>query len=189
MNKIKYMLLLVFIILISGCSTHTHYHSKPIKKIVKKSPVPHNVFVKAGRKFGINYKTLRAIAEVESNNNSLTVNVNKGSRYQGGHRFNSITEANTFMDYTLDREDANYDVGVCQINTWWFDKLNLTNEMLLNPKKNIETAAYIYKYNLSLCNNEINCALSMYNTGKKNSEIGKKYTKKVLLARAKLYTK
>ena len=58
---------------------------------------------------------------------------------------------------------------------------------LNNEEKNIEIAARIYKYNLRQCGNNIICALSMYNTGYKNSTIGRKYAQKVLRKRKEMF--
>ena len=146
-----------------------------------------NYFVEAGNKYNVNYKTLRAIAEVESNNYPYVINVNKGHIFKGSHKFDNSFTANLYMDTILDTTFANYDIGVCQINNWWLDKLDLDNEDLLDPETNIEVAASIYAQNLKRCNYEIYCALSLYNTGKKNSTIGYKYAKKVLRARKKLF--
>jgi len=91
------------------------------------------------------------------------------------------------MDNFLERKNLNYDIGLCQINSWWLSRLNLKNEDLLDYRLNIFVAAKIYNDNVKLCNGDIYCALSMYNTGKKNSSIGIKYAKKVLAIRQKIY--
>jgi soluble lytic murein transglycosylase-like protein len=93
------------------------------------------------------------------------------------------------MDYVLDPTFANYDIGVCQINKLWLKKMGLDNEDLLDRETNINVAAKIYLNNVRRCKNNIYCALSLYNTGKKNSKIGKKYANKVLKARKKLFNK
>ncbi len=93
------------------------------------------------------------------------------------------------MDYVLDPLFLNYDIGICQINKVHLKRLKLDNEELLDRELNIDIAAKIYKYNLGKCNDEIICALSMYNTGYKNSTVGKKYAKKVLKVRRRLIGK
>ena len=91
------------------------------------------------------------------------------------------------MDTILDPLFLSYDVGICQINNQHLDRFNLDNEDLLDIEHNIEVATKIYKYNINKCKNDIICALSMYNTGKRKSEIGKKYAKKVLRMKSKMF--
>ncbi|MEA3553936.1 MAG: transglycosylase SLT domain-containing protein [Campylobacterota bacterium] len=146
------------------------------------------IFFEKGLKYNVNHKTLYAICKVESNHNENVVNVNKSifNIQQGPHYFNSAFKANLYMDYILDPLLLNYDIGICQINKQHLDRLDLDNEDLLDRELNIDTAAKIYKYNLGKCNNEIVCALSMYNTGYKNSTVGRRYAQKVLRIRKKL---
>jgi len=84
-------------------------------------------------------------------------------------------------------KNSNFDTGYCQINSWWLKRLNINVEKLLDKNYNIDLAVRIYKDNLRICKNDIYCALSMYNTGKKNSSIGKRYANRVLKNRKKLY--
>lgn len=148
-----------------------------------------NYFVEIARKENVNHKTIRAICEHESGNYDYVVNVNK-SRWnwkQGPHYFKNKIAANFFMDIYLKPFGMNYDIGVCQINSQHFKRFNLDNEDLLDRETNIMVAAKIYKANVIACNNEIVCALSLYNTGRKNSTIGKAYAKKVLAIRARMF--
>ncbi len=149
------------------------------------------IFVEKGRKYNVNHKTLYAICKVESNHTTNVINVNKSifNIQQGPHYFNSAFKANLYMDYVLDPLLLNYDIGICQINKMHLKRLKLDNEDLLDRELNIDIAAKIYSYNLKRCNNQIICALSMYNTGRKESTIGKRYAKKVLKVRATLNDK
>lgn len=169
MQKNLILAIIIIILMMTGCSSKKNY------------------FIEASKKYNINYKTLRAIAEVESNNYEYVINVNKNHIFKGPHIFDNYFTANMYMDLVLDPTFANYDVGVCQINTFWLDKLGIDNEDLLDRKTNIYIAAKIYKDNLKRCKNNIYCALSMYNTGKKKSKAGYKYAKKVIKARNKLF--
>ncbi len=130
-----------------------------------------------------------AICKSESNFNPYVINVNKSifNIQQGPHYFDTWIGANIYMDLVLDPLFLNYDIGICQINTVHLDRLELDNEDLLEDEKNIETAAKIYSSNLKTCNGDTICALSMYNTGYKNSSIGRKYAKKVLYNRKKMF--
>jgi soluble lytic murein transglycosylase-like protein len=146
------------------------------------------IFIEKGKKYNVNHKTLYAICKVESNHNKNVINVNKSifNIQKGPHYFDSAFKANLYMDYVLDPLLLNYDIGICQINKMHLQRLKLDNEELLDTELNIDIAAKIYSYNLKKCNNKIICALSMYNTGRKKSTIGKKYAKKVLKVRTTL---
>ena len=169
-KRILFFIIVSFLFL--GCS------QKSIKQI----------FIEKGQKYNVNYKTLYAICKIESNHNENVVNVNKSifNIQKGPHYFNSAFKANLYMDYVLDPLRLNYDIGICQINKQHLKRLNLDNEELLDKELNIDIAAKIYKYNLEKCNNQTTCALSMYNTGYKNSTAGKKYAQKVLRIKEKL---
>ena len=169
-KKVLYFSLILFIF--TGCAQKSN----------------EQIFIEKGKKYDVNHRTLSAICKVESNHNANVVNVNKSifDIQKGPHYFNSAFNANLYMDYILDPLLLNYDIGICQINKQHLKRLHFDNEELLDRELNIDTAAKIYKYNLGKCHNEIICALSMYNTGYKNSTIGKKYAKKVLRVRDRL---
>jgi len=146
------------------------------------------IYKEKAKLYKIDYKTLRAIAEVESDNIPYVINVNKKEKkYEGSHVFKTVKEADEYMDKVLEKNKLNYDIGICQINSWWLKRLKLKNEDLLNPTKNIEISARILKHNLYICNNNLECALSVYNTGKKDSKVGNLYAKKVLKARKRIF--
>jgi len=171
-NK-KYILLTfvsVIILFTSGCSSK-------------------NYFLQSAKRHSVNEHTLRAIAEVESNNRSNVVNVNSSifNIQKGPHYFSSWFTANLYMDTILDPLFLSYDVGICQINVEHLKNNSLDNEDLLDDETNIELAAKILRYNLNLCRGDYICALSMYNTGKKNSYTGKRYANRVLRARKRLF--
>jgi len=159
---------LFFILLFSGCA------AKP------------DPFHLAGKKHGVNPKTLKAISVVESGGQDNILYVNSWL-FKGPHKFDNWFTTNLYMDLVLDPFFQNYDIGMCQINSQWIDKFDLDNEDLLDRYINVDAAARIYKYNVRVCKGEIYCALSMYNTGYKHSTIGLKYAKKVLRARKKLF--
>jgi len=165
-----YIFLLVFLLLNTGCSNKQY-------------------FINSSQKYNINEHTLRSIAEVESKNESNVINVNESlfNIQQGPHYFDNWFTANLYMDTILDPLFLSYDVGVCQINVQHFERNGLDNEDLLDDEINIDLAAKIYRHNLSLCNGNELCALSMYNTGHKHSQRGMSYANKVLRARKRLY--
>jgi len=147
------------------------------------------MFVEKGEKYNINHKTLKAICKKESGLKPYVVNVNKSifDIQIGGHYFDTWLGANTYMDLVLDPLGLNYDIGLCQINKIHLDRFDLDNEDLLDEETNIDIAARIYKWNVKACNGNLKCALSMYNTGKKNSSIGMKYANKVIKIRKQMY--
>jgi len=172
-NKVKIFLGLISVMLLStGCSQKDY-------------------FLQAGKKYGVNHRTLRAIAHHESGNKNNVVNVNRSifNVQQGPHYFDNWFTANLYMDTVLDPLFLNYDIGICQINKMYLDKNNLDNEDLLDPEINIDMAAKIYKYNVRACKGNLRCALSMYNTGHKRSKIGFRYADKVIKIRKKYYSK
>lgn len=164
---------LLSIIIFTGCAYKTHQQ----------------IFIEKAKEYNINYKTLHAICQKESSLNVNVVNVNESilDIQRGSHYFDSAFKANLYMDFILDPLLLDYDVGICQINKQHLDRLELDNEDLLDRETNIEIAAKIYRYNLKACNGRIICALSMYNTGTKNSKRGRVYARKVIAIRDKLY--
>mgnify|MGYP003868684097 CR=1 FL=1 len=139
------------------------------------------MFLEQSQIHNVDSKTLKAICKLESGHNAYVINVNKSifDIQRGAHWFDTWIGANLYMDTILDPLGLNYDIGICQINTQHLDRLQLDNEDLLDAQKNIEIAAKIYRYNLTQCDGNRRCALSMYNTGYKNSTIGMKYADKV----------
>ncbi|WP_340621874.1 lytic transglycosylase domain-containing protein [Xenorhabdus siamensis] len=115
----------------------------------------------AAEKFLIDHRLLIAIAEVESNMNPGAIGYNKEND-------KIISE----------------DVGLMQINSSWFPKLEsmgITRRMLLeNPCQNIHVGAWILASNISA--NGINWeSVGAYNSGFKNANapLRMKYAKKV----------
>ncbi len=163
----------LLIILFVGCSSKSLYQK----------------FYDIAKEHNINHKTLIAICKKESNLKPYVINVNKSifDIQRGPHYFNNSFSANMYMDFVLDPLFLNYDIGMCQINKIHLDRFNLDNEDLLDDETNIDIAAKIYKWNVQACNGDIRCALSMYNTGKKDSSIGSIYANKVLRKRKEMF--
>lgn len=165
--------LFVLIIFFSGCSS---------KSLEQK-------FQEISKRNNVNYQTLMAICKKESGLKPYVVNVNKSifNIQKGSHYFDSAFGANAYMDFVLDPLLLNYDIGMCQINKVHLKRLKLDNDDLLDEEINIDVAAKIYNWNVRKCKGDIICALSMYNTGYKNSTIGKKYAYKVLRNRKEMF--
>lgn len=155
-------------------------------------------FIDKAKKYNIDIQTLRAICKHESKFNPYAINVNKNKTAEvkelvGSYNFNIKEEAQLFMNVVFDKPNLSFDVGYCQINNQHFTKNNLESEDLLDIEKNIELSAKIYRYGVDRCikansKNLVECSLSMYNTGKLNTEspIGIKYAQKVINVKNKL---
>ncbi|MEA3352603.1 MAG: transglycosylase SLT domain-containing protein [Campylobacterota bacterium] len=161
------------LLLLGGCSSKSLYQK----------------FNDIARQNNVNHKILMAICKKESNLKPYVINVNKSifNIQKGPHSFDTWIGANSYMDFVLDPMLLNYDIGICQINTVHLTRFDLDNEDLLDTETNIQIAAKIYNWNLRQCKGDIVCALSMYNTGYKNSTIGKRYAKKVLEKKREMF--
>ncbi|WP_439958405.1 lytic transglycosylase domain-containing protein [Rahnella sikkimica] len=118
-------------------------------------------FREAGVKFGVDWRLLQAIAEVESGLNPQAIGLNK----RNGRVLSE-------------------DVGMMQINSSWFPVLKpmgITREMLLkNPCQNIHVGAWILAKNIA--QNGVNwTSVGAYNAGFKeaNEPFRMKYARKV----------
>lgn len=80
-------------------------------------------------------------------------------------------------------KNGSCDIGAMQINTYWLPMLhkqNITDTVLENNEcVNIAVGVWILSTNFYSYGNW-EAALSAYNTGKPNSEVGLRYAKKVL---------
>lgn len=171
MKNLLFIFLIIFVF--TGC------YNKQLKEI----------FIEKSQEQNVDYKIIMSICKHESGFKEYAINVNKSifNIQKGPHFFDSWFSANLYMDTVLDPLFLSYDVGICQINNQHLDRFNIDNEDLLNIEDNIEIATKIYKFNINKCKNDVMCALSMYNTGTKNSEVGNKYAKKVLRIKSKMF--
>lgn len=199
-------LFLSFVLLFSGCSIKT-------TEVVVNNTIVNNtivindeeskiekIFAKKAEALNVSSDTLKAICNVESKNNPYAVNVNQTKDAKaslvGSHSFQIEEEADLFMNVLLDPKKLNYDIGYCQINSQHLKANNLENVDLLDVEKNIDMAAKIFKENVEYCEMRgikptLNCALSMYNTGKSHnkSKVGAAYAQKVIKAKKDAKTK
>ena len=86
--------------------------------------------------------------------------------------------------YNAKNWDASIDVGLCQINSWWYPKLkehNITPDMLTIPAISIYWAAYVINHNFSVGGQNLN-SIGAYNAGwkKKHQATRNKYAREVL---------
>ena len=159
-------------------------NNKEIKKIkeIEVVNVETDIYKIISNKYKLDYKILKGITQRESDFNNLIINVNKNKNklFQGSHKFVNKKLAINFAN-KIDKLKLNFDLGYNQINNNWKNVHFKKYDELFNINNNIEISAKILKYNLDkYCNNDINCRLSVYNTGYKKSEIGKKYRDKVI---------
>lgn len=168
----KVYLYLLTIMLFTGCSIKSE----------------NDILIDTASKEKVDPLTIKAICYLESGLKPLAINVNKSifNIQQGPHFFDSSVAANIYMDTVLDTLNLSYDIGYCQINNQHLDKFDLDNEDLLDIETNIRIASKIHYKNMLACKQNLMCALSLYNTGKKKSEQGFNYAKKVLNIKKRL---
>lgn len=107
----------------------------------------------AGRKYGVNPYLLYAIAKTESGLNPRAIN--------------------------RDNKNGSYDVGLMQINSFWFPtlrKYGISEEQLYQPCVSIEVGAWILAQNIRRLGNSWN-AVGAYNAA--NPALREKYALKV----------
>jgi len=170
-KKIFFIFFIVFAI--TGCNKTTK---------VKNSLQNKDIYKDVSKKYNIDYKILKGISVVESNNNIYAININSNKYKKKSYLFKNKEKAILFAK-KLYNEKINFDAGINQININWKKSKKFSIEDLFNKEKNLDLSRSILSYNLErYCNGDINCRLSVYNTGYKKSKIGKRYTNKVILS-------
>jgi soluble lytic murein transglycosylase-like protein len=96
-------------------------------------------FQEASQHYNVPESLLRAIAETESGNKSYALNI-AGTAYYPNDR----DEALKLMDTS-----KSFDVGIMQINRWWFDRFGYSYDLGLDSCWNIKMGAYILAYEIS----------------------------------------
>lgn len=85
--------------------------------------------------------------------------------------------------------NGTYDLGVMQVNTWWLTRkgpyslasMGITErELLVNDCTNIAVGTWVLKQNLLAYGNNVRAALSAYNSGKPDTNVGLAYAEKVI---------
>jgi len=113
-----------------------------------------NLFKEAGDRYGVDPKLLLAIATTESRLNCVAIGRNK---------------------------NKSLDVGVMQINSWWFKRLKKYSKnlnALYDPRFNIHIGAWIFKR----CTNRFGVswrAIDCYNKGEKRAHHNSAYCRRV----------
>jgi len=122
----------------------------------------------ASVEYGVSYKTLYAIAKVESSLNPYAVNIGGKSYFPG-----SKEEA-----LKLIKGKRNYDLGLMQINSYWVRKYKLNPKWLFDPYYNAKFGAYVLSYCISLHGNSWK-AIDCYYRGEKRAKDYSVYSMKV----------
>jgi soluble lytic murein transglycosylase-like protein len=96
-------------------------------------------FKEASRHYNVSESLLRAMAETESGNKQYALNIAGTAFYP-----KDKDEALKLMD-----TKKSFDVGIMQINRWWFDRFGYSYELGLDACWNIKMGAYILAYEIS----------------------------------------
>lgn len=127
-------------------------------------------FKKSSLKYGINSKVLKAICYVETGLHPYAIGVSKDGRVIRSYYPKSLKEAkNILLELKALPGRVNFDVGLCQISRMEMEILNVSPEALLDPKSNIDFAAYVLKRKI-LKKGYTWEAVSSYNGGKNYHE-------------------
>jgi len=124
---------------------------------------------RASLRYGVPEIVIRAIIDMESGGKRLAMNI-EGKPYFPG----SDLEAEKILDQNKGRST---DVGLMQINSFWFKKLNVPQTYGFRECFNINFGTWILAYEIE--NHGLNLkAIGKYHSP--NSEKGKSYSSKVL---------
>lgn len=118
--------------------------------------------------------TMSAIIKQESGGRPWVINDNNGRR---SYRLNSKAEA-VLKATELISAGHSIDMGLAQINSKNLGWLNLSVEQVFNPCTNIAAGARVLRDGY-MRTGSLMQALSMYNTGRANSSIGRRYAESV----------
>lgn len=126
-------------------------------------------YLSASERYLVPYEILRSIAMVESRGKTYALNVEGKSFY-----------ASTFLDAAniINKNiGSSFDVGIMQVNRWWFDKLGYSYLWGLNSCWNIHFGAYILGYELSRNKGDLWAAVGRYHSPHLNRQ--KEYINRV----------
>ncbi len=111
---------------------------------------------------------LRIISSIESGNNEYAINIG-GSGYYADSRASA-------EQVIQENKNRNMDIGIMQINSWWFKRYGYKRELGLNACWNIHMGAYILSYEYSR-HGDIWKAIAYYHSPKEKYQ--KRYVNKV----------
>lgn len=126
-------------------------------------------FFEAAKRYSVPEVILRAIAGVESGYKGFVMNVAGSSYYPS-----SLDEA---LEVLRANRDKSFDVGIMQVNRWWFDKMGFPYEWGFNSCWNINFGAYVLGYELHRANGDVWVAVGRYHSPNRLNQ--EKYIAKV----------
>lgn len=126
-------------------------------------------FESASKSYGIPKGVLKSIARIESNNNPFTLNINGK-----GYYYKDKDKAMTMINSSLNKS---FDIGIMQINKFWFKRYGYDYETGLDPCWNIHMGAYILAYEKKRFKGDISKAIAHYHSPKKKYQ--ERYLKRV----------
>lgn len=130
-------------------------------------------YTEAAKRYSVSDEVLRAIAKVESNNNHLALNI-----LGEGYYPKNIQVARSILNSI----SSSFDIGIMQINKWWFDRFNYPYEWGFNSCWNINLAAYILSYEVKRANGDLWLAIGRYHSPTKwRQDIYKNKIRKALV--------
>ena len=133
-----------------------------------------NLFEQAGQAWDIPVPIIRAIAKTESNFHPWAINI-------AGKGFYPQTKAEALaLIRTALTQRKSFDIGLMQINNWWFKRLDLTPEQILDPESNILVGAWILAQEFNRYGYHWKAIGSYHTPVEKNPERARQYASKVL---------
>ena len=129
-------------------------------------------FKEASKIYDVPEKVLRAIARVESNKRKYTINVNGKAYY--------LKSKEKALEVIMENKRKSFDIGIMQINKFWFKRYNYDYELGLDPCWNINMGAYILAYETKRANGNVIKAIARYHSPKKKHQ--ERYLKKIAIA-------
>lgn len=123
---------------------------------------------------------MQKIIKHESGAKQFAIGINVGNGTSKSLFAEDYATAVAWSKELLQRGYPSIDMGFGQINSKNLQKLGISIEQVFDACTNIKSAHAIFKQNMSATGGNVMAALSMYNTGKPNSERGTKYAMAVL---------
>ena len=125
----------------------------------------------AARRFAVPYNLLLSLSEVESRMNPWAVNI-AGKSYAP----KSKEEA---LKLISENSTKSYDLGIMQINVWWYKRLGIKPEDVINPEVNIIIGAYILGENIAAWDLTWKAVAAYHTPPHKNPQRALEYAKRV----------
>lgn len=123
-------------------------------------------YEKAADYYAVPEVLLRIISSIESGNNPYALNI--GGK---GYHLKDKLKAEQLLT-----SNKNMDIGIMQVNSWWFKRYGYDKKLGLDPCWNIYMGAFILSYEYSR-HKDIWKAVAYYHSPKENHQ--KKYIKKI----------